>query len=128
MIEFRGVSKVYNNNIFALSNINLKIEKGEFVFLVGPSGAGKTTFVKMMLKEVEPTSGNIIVNEKDITNLSRRKIPFYRRNLGVVFQDFRLIPTLNVYENVAFAMRVIGSSSRQIRKNGSNSVITCWIG
>ncbi|AND86026.1 cell division ATP-binding protein FtsE [Clostridium tyrobutyricum] len=116
MIEFRGVSKVYNNNIFALSNINLKIEKGEFVFLVGPSGAGKTTFVKMMLKEVEPTSGNIIVNEKDITNLSRRKIPFYRRNLGVVFQDFRLIPTLNVYENVAFAMRVIGSSSRQIRK------------
>ncbi|MBV4417990.1 cell division ATP-binding protein FtsE [Clostridium tyrobutyricum] len=116
MIEFRGVSKVYNNNIFALSNINLKIEKGEFVFLVGPSGAGKTTFVKMMLKEVEPTSGNIVVNEKDITNLSRRKIPFYRRNLGVVFQDFRLIPTLNVYENVAFAMRVIGSSPRQIRK------------
>lgn len=116
MIEFKNVSKVYNNNIFALSNINLKVEKGEFVFLVGPSGAGKTTFVKMMLKEVEPTTGSIIVNGKDITNLSRKRIPLYRRKLGVVFQDFRLIPTLNVYENVAFAMRVIESSPKEIRK------------
>lgn len=116
MIEFKNVSKVYNNNIFALSNINLKIEKGEFVFLVGPSGAGKTTFIKMMLKEIEPTNGNLIVNGHDITNLSRKKIPLYRRKLGVVFQDFRLIPTLNVYENVAFAMRVIQASPKEIRK------------
>lgn len=116
MIEFKNISKVYNNNIFALSNINLKIKKGEFVFLVGPSGAGKTTFIKMLLKEVDPTSGDISVNGQDITGLSRKKIPIYRRKLGVVFQDFRLIPTLNVYENVAFAMRVIEESPREIRK------------
>ncbi|WP_446897887.1 cell division ATP-binding protein FtsE [Clostridium sp. LBM24168] len=116
MIEFKNVSKVYNNNIFALSNINLNIEKGEFVFLVGPSGAGKSTFVKLMLKEAEPTNGNILVNGKDITTLSRKGIPKYRRKIGVVFQDFRLIPTLNVYENVAFAMRVIEAPPREIRK------------
>lgn len=116
MIEFKNVSKVYNNNIFALSNINVNIENGEFVFLVGPSGAGKSTFVKMLLKEVQPTSGNIIVNNMDVTNLRRKDIPFYRRKLGVVFQDFRLIPTLNVYENVAFAMRVIEAPVREIRK------------
>lgn len=116
MIQFKNVSKVYNNNIFALSNINLKIEKGEFVFLVGPSGAGKTTFVKALLKEIQPTSGNIIVNNLNITKLKRSKIPLYRRKVGVVFQDFRLIPTLNVYENVAFAMRVIEASPKEIRK------------
>ncbi|MCI1944527.1 cell division ATP-binding protein FtsE [Clostridium luticellarii] len=116
MIQFKNVSKVYNNNIFALSNINLDIEKGEFVFLVGPSGAGKSTFVKTILKEVEPTTGSIIVNNVDVTNLKRRQIPLYRRKLGVVFQDFRLIPTLNVYENVAFAMRVIEAPVREIRK------------
>ncbi|OAA86772.1 cell division ATP-binding protein FtsE [Clostridium ljungdahlii] len=116
MIQFKNVSKVYNNNIFALSNINLKIEKGEFVFLVGPSGAGKTTFVKALLKEVQPTSGDIIVNNLNITKLKRSKIPLYRRKLGVVFQDFRLIPTLNVYENVAFAMRVIEANPKEIRK------------
>lgn len=116
MIQFKNVSKVYNNNVFALSNINLEIDKGEFVFLVGPSGAGKSTFVKMLLKEVQPTSGNIIVNDMDVTNLKRKEIPLYRRKLGVVFQDFRLIPTLNVYENVAFAMRVIEAPVREIRK------------
>ncbi len=116
MIEFKNVSKVYNNNIFALSNINLKIEKGEFLFLVGPSGAGKSTFIKMLLKEVQPTNGNIIINGMDITNLKRKEIPYYRRKLGVVFQDFRLIPTLNVYENVAFAMRVVEAPVREIRK------------
>lgn len=116
MIQFKNVTKVYSNNIFALSNINVDIEKGEFVFLVGPSGAGKSTFIKMLLKEVQPTSGNILVNDMDITNLKRKEIPYYRRKIGVVFQDFRLIPTLNVYENVAFAMRVIEAPSREIRK------------
>lgn len=115
MIEFKDVSKVYGN-IFALSNVNLNIEKGEFVFLVGPSGAGKSTFIKMLLKELEPTNGNIVVNSTDITSLKRKEIPYYRRKIGVVFQDFRLIPTLNIYENVAFAMRVIGASQREIRK------------
>ena len=116
MIEFKNVSKVYNNNVFALSNINVKISKGEFVFLVGPSGAGKSTFIKMLLKEVQPTNGNIIINDIDITNLKRKEIPYYRRKIGVVFQDFRLIPTLNVYENVAFAMRVVEAPLKEIRK------------
>lgn len=116
MIEFKDVSKVYGDNIFALSNVNLNIQKGEFVFLVGPSGAGKSTFIKMLLKEVEPTNGNIIINDTDVTSLKRKEIPYYRRKIGVVFQDFRLIPTLNIYENVAFAMRVIGASQRDIRK------------
>lgn len=116
MIQFKNVTKVYNNNVFALSNINVDIEKGEFVFLVGPSGAGKSTFIKMLLNEVQPTSGNIIVNNMDVTNLKRKEIPYYRRKIGVVFQDFRLIPTLNVYENVAFAMRVVEAPIREIRK------------
>lgn len=116
MIQFKNVTKVYNNNIFALSNINVNIEKGDFVFLVGPSGAGKSTFIKMLLKEVQPTSGNIIVNNMDVTNLKRKDIPYYRRKIGVVFQDFRLIPNLNVYENVAFAMRVVEAPLREIRK------------
>lgn len=116
MIEFKNVSKIYNNNVFALSNINVSIDKGEFVFLVGPSGAGKSTFIKTLLKEVEPTSGTVIVNNIDVTNLKRKDVPYYRRKIGVVFQDFRLIPSLNVYENVAFAMRVIETPARDIRK------------
>ncbi|AWI07238.1 cell division ATP-binding protein FtsE [Clostridium drakei] len=116
MIQFNNVSKVYNNNIFALSNVNVNIEKGEFVFLVGPSGAGKSTFIKILLKEVDVTNGSIIVNNTDITNLKRKSIPYYRRKIGVVFQDFRLIPTLNVYENVAFAMRVVEAPLKDIRK------------
>lgn len=116
MIEFKNVTKIYNNNVFALSNVNVTIDRGEFVFLVGPSGAGKSTFIKLLLKEIDPTSGNIIINGEDITKMKRKSIPYFRRKVGVVFQDFRLIPTLNVYENVAFAMRVIEASNRDIRK------------
>lgn len=116
MIEFRNVTKVYGKNIPALSNINLSIGKGEFVFLVGPSGAGKSTFIKTLLKEVDPSIGSVVVNNVDITTLKRKDIPYYRRKIGVVFQDFRLIPNLNVYENVAFAMRVIEAPMKDIKK------------
>ncbi|WP_186431419.1 cell division ATP-binding protein FtsE [Clostridium sp. BSD9I1] len=116
MIEFKNVTKVYGKNIPALSNINLSIDKGEFVFLVGPSGAGKSTFIKMLLKEVDPSIGSVVVNNVDITTLKRKDIPYYRRKIGVVFQDFRLIPNLNVYENVAFAMRVIEAPMKDIKK------------
>lgn len=116
MIEFLNATKIYDNNVFALSNINLDIDRGEFVFLVGPSGAGKSTFIKMLYKEINPTTGKVIVNDEDITKLTRKQIPYYRRKIGMVFQDFRLIPSLNVYENVAFAMRVIGSGHRDIKK------------
>lgn len=116
MIEFKNVSKIYDNNVKALSNVNINIEAGEFVFLVGPSGAGKSTFIKMLLKEVDPTSGKITVAGSDLTKITRKEIPYFRRKIGMVFQDFRLIPTLNVYENVAFAMRVVEASPREIRR------------
>lgn len=117
MIEFKNVSKIYDNNVTALKDVDIRIERGEFVFLVGPSGAGKSTFIKMLLKEVEPTNGQIIMNDSlDITKLKRGQVPYYRRKIGVVFQDFRLIQNLNVYENVAFAMRVIEATPKEIRK------------
>lgn len=116
MIRFKKVSKVYDNNVVALSNVDLNINRGEFVFLVGPSGAGKSTFIKLLLKEIEPTSGSIIINKNDISQITRKQIPYYRRKIGVVFQDFRLIHNLNVYENVAFAMRIVGASPKEIRK------------
>ena len=116
MIEFKDVSKIYENNVKALSNVNIKINSGDFVFLVGPSGAGKSTFIKMLLNEVDPTMGEIIVSGKDLSTVTRKQIPYYRRKIGMVFQDFRLIPTLNVYENVAFAMRVVEASQKEIRR------------
>ena len=116
MIEFKDVSKIYNNNVKALSNVSIKINSGDFVFLVGASGAGKSTFIKMLLKEVDPTTGEIIVAGKELSKITRRQTPYYRRKIGMVFQDFRLIPTLNVYENFAFAMRVVEASPREIRK------------
>ncbi|MDP4145072.1 MAG: cell division ATP-binding protein FtsE [Bacillota bacterium] len=116
MIEFKNVSKIYENDVIALSNINITIDRGEFIFLVGPSGAGKSTFIKLLLKEIDPTSGSIVVGDTDITSLKRKEIPCYRRKIGMVFQDFRLIPTLNVYENVAFAMRIVEASHKEIRK------------
>ena len=116
MIEFNNVSKIYNNNVKALSDVSVKIDSGDFVFLVGPSGSGKSTFIKMLLKEIEPTMGNITVADKKLSEIKRNLIPYYRRKIGMVFQDFRLIPTLNVYENVAFAMRVVEASQKEIRK------------
>ena len=116
MIEFVNVNKEYNSEKKALANINLKIKKGEFVFLVGSSGAGKSTFIKLMLKEEEVSSGKIFVDGVDIAALPKRKVPKLRRNIGVVFQDFRLLPNKNVYENVAFAMEITGHSSKEIRR------------
>lgn len=116
MIRFKNVSKIYDNNVKALSDVNIDIEDGEFVFLVGPSGSGKSTFIRMMLKEVEPSTGKVIVGNTDLTTLNRRTIPYFRRKIGMVFQDFRLIPNLNVYENVAFAMKVVEASPREIRR------------
>lgn len=116
MIQFKKVTKVYDNNVIALSNIDINIEKGEFIFIVGPSGAGKSTFVKILLKEIEPTTGSIIINDVDITKLPRKKVPYHRRKIGVVFQDFRLIESLNVYENVAFALRATECSAKEIKK------------
>lgn len=117
MIEFKNVSKVYDSNVKALSNVNIKIDAGDFVFLVGPSGAGKSTFVKMLLKEIEPSDGQIIVDGVELSKIKRNKVPFHRRKIGMVFQDFRLIPSLNVYENVAFAMRVLEISPQKIKKH-----------
>ena len=116
MIEFKNVSKLYDNNVKALSEVNISIESGEFVFLVGPSGAGKSTFIKMLIKETEPTVGEIVVAGKKLNTVTRKQIPYYRRKIGMVFQDFRLIPTLNVYENVACAMRVVEAQPKEIRK------------
>ncbi len=116
LIELHNITKTYLKGVQALTNINLKIEKEEFVFLVGPSGAGKSTCVKLILKEEEPTMGNIFINGQNITKLSKRKVPYHRRNIGVVFQDFRLLPNKTVYENVAFAMRVVGATPKEIRR------------
>ena len=117
MIVFDSVSKIYeDNNTIALDNVSFTIEKGEFVFLVGHSGAGKSSVIRMLLCEERPTSGTVTVNGFDIGSLQRREIPALRHSLGVVFQDFRLLQNRTVYDNVAFAMNVVGAPSRQIRR------------
>ncbi len=116
MIEFSNVTKTYKNGTEALKDVNLKIDKGEFVFVVGPSGAGKSTFIKLLLREETPTKGHIEVNGYDLNKIKRRHIPQFRRSLGVVFQDFRLIPKMTVYDNVAFALRVTNVANRFIRQ------------
>lgn len=116
MIEFKNVSKVYDTGTEAVHNANFKIDKGEFVFLVGSSGSGKSTLIKLILKEEEPTRGNIIINGKDTTFLKPKRVPILRRSMGVVFQDFRLLPDKTVYENVAFAMYIVKATPRHIRR------------
>ena len=116
MITFENVSKVYSNGTLALDHVDLQVDKGEFVFIVGSSGAGKSTFLKMIVFEEKPNEGRVIVNDTDVTALRRGQIPYLRREMGIVFQDFRLIDNMNVYDNIAFAMHVVGASAREIRK------------
>ena len=116
MIEFTDVVKTYNKGNKALNGITMQIEDGEFVFLVGPSGSGKSTIMKLITGELKPTSGTVHVNGYSLERIRRREIPFMRRTLGVVFQDFRLIPNMTVYDNVAYAMRVIGAREREIKE------------
>lgn len=117
MIRLEKVNKAYEEGIHAIRNMSIHIEKGEFVFLVGHSGSGKSTFFKMLLKEVEPTSGEIYVAGENLRKISKRKVPQYRRKIGVIFQDFRLLSDYTVYENVALAQRVIGVNPKKIHSN-----------
>ena len=116
MIEFKGVHKTYDNGTKALRDVNIHIDKGEFVFIVGASGSGKSTFLKLIMREERPNAGEVIVNGFKLNKLRRRKVPYLRRTMGIVFQDFRLINNMTVFDNVAFAMRVIGASQREVRK------------
>ena len=116
MIHLRNVSKIYPNGTEALKNISLDINKGEFVFIVGPSGAGKSTFLKLLIHEEKASFGKISVNGFDMMKIKNRKVPYLRRTMGIVFQDFRLIDKMNVYDNIAFAMRAIGEPEKKIKK------------
>lgn len=117
MIVLDNVCKTYSTGVSALNGVSLRIRKGEFVFIVGASGSGKTTLFKLLLKELEPTSGRIYINNKNISRLRRRRIPKMRRGIGVVFQDFRLLKDRNIYENIAFAQRVVGKPAKMIRES-----------
>lgn len=116
MVELKNVSVTYSTGVDALNNISLKIEDGDFAFVVGSSGAGKSTLIKLILKEIDATSGIVMVNDYNLSNLRKKKIPEFRRTIGFVFQDFRLIPSMTVYENVAFVLRVIDAPRKYIRK------------
>ena len=116
MIQLEHVSKSFSEGIPALNDVSLHISEGEFVFVVGDSGSGKSTLIKLLLKELEPTSGSITINDTDIRKISHKRVPYFRRNIGCVFQDFRLLKDRNVYDNVAFAQRVVGASNRSIRQ------------
>lgn len=121
MIEFKNVSKTYEDTgVKALDNVSFHIDKGEFVFLVGPSGAGKSTLTKLLIKEETPNQGDVFVNGFELNTLEKKRIPYLRRSIGMVFQDFRLLPNKTVYENVAFAMQVIGASRSEIRRSVPN--------
>lgn len=116
MIQFQDVSKVYPNGAVALTNINLQIEKGEFVFLVGPSGAGKTTFMKMIIRRELATKGLVLVGRKNLNRMKESEVPVFRRNIGFIFQDYKLLPNKTVFENVSFALEVIEASKKEIMK------------
>ncbi|MCR5098080.1 MAG: cell division ATP-binding protein FtsE [Lachnospiraceae bacterium] len=116
MIKLEHVSKTYEAGVQAITDVNLHIRPGEFVFIIGATGSGKSTIIKLLQKELTPTHGKIIVNGRDIAKITRKQIPKFRRNIGVVFQNFRLLPDRNVYENVAFAMRVVEAPKREIKK------------
>lgn len=116
MIRLENVSKTYQQGVPAVDNVNLHIEQGEFVFIMGSSGSGKSTLIKMLLKELEPTSGEITINGQKLSKIPRKKVPNFRRNIGVVFQNFRLLPDRNVYENVAFALKVVEAPNKEIKK------------
>ena len=119
MVELKNVDVHYNDGIKggidALNDVNIRINDGEFVFIVGSSGAGKSTLLKLLTREIQPTKGRVFVNDYNLSKLKNRKLPYFRRSLGMIFQDFRLIPNLTVYENVAFVLRVIDKSKRYIR-------------
>lgn len=116
MIELKNVSKAYPNGVLALNKVDLHIDDGEFVYVIGPTGAGKSTLIKLLNGEEIPDDGTVMVNGVDVGKLKHRKVPAYRRKIGCVFQDYRLLPKLTVFENVAFALEVVGTSSKQIRK------------
>ncbi len=118
----KHVTKVYDENVTGVSDLNIKIEDGEFVFLVGESGSGKSTFIKLLMKEVDPDEGTILIAGKDVTHLKRRKVAELRRNMGVVFQDYRLLPKKTIYENVAFALEAIEESTKRMRRLVPNAL------
>ena len=128
IIEFRGVSKTYQTGTHALDDVNIKINNGEFVFVVGSSGAGKSTFMKLIMREEKANTGKIVVNGFDLTTMKRKDVPMLRRTMGIVFQDFRLIPNMTVFDNVAFAMHVVGASPRTIRKEVSKALSLVGLG
>jgi cell division transport system ATP-binding protein len=116
MIQLYNVSKIYPNGVKALNDINLHIRKGEFVFLVGPSGAGKSTLTKLICREELPSRGQVMINGRNVARMKNREVPYLRRKIGMVFQDFRLIPTKTVFENVAFALEITGASTKEIKR------------
>ena len=128
IIEFRGVSKTYPGGTHALEDVNIKINNGEFVFVVGSSGAGKSTFMKLIMREEKANTGIIRVNGFNLTDMKRKQVPMLRRTMGIVFQDFRLIPTMNVFQNVAFAMYVVGATGRDVRREVSKALSKVGLG
>ena len=128
VIEFRGVSKTYHTGTHALDDVNIRINSGEFVFIVGSSGAGKSTFMKLIMREEKANTGKITVNGFDLMRMRRSQVPMLRRTMGIVFQDFRLIPNMNVFDNVAFAMHVGGASGREVRKVDTNALSKVGLG
>ena len=128
IIEFRGVSKTYISGTHALEDVNITINNGEFVFVVGSSGAGKSTFMKLIMREEKANTGKITVNGFNLTTMKRRDVPMLRRTMGIVFQDFRLIPNMNVFQNVAFAMYVVGASGKEVRREVSKALSKVGLG